>query len=117
MSPDKPQVTRADADNVVQKLRDLRESLPAGEQLVLDNVVAVFEDRVSDPQAQELLKDFPDAPELLEEVAGFQLAARPKDPAAITPTWTLTTTVTVAASHPWITCNLQAPGGAGATRG
>jgi hypothetical protein len=25
-------------------------------------------------------------------------------PVAITPTWTITTTVTVAASHPWITC-------------
>ena len=110
MSGEKPTVTRADAESVVEKIRGLRETLNPAEQLVLDNVVSVFEAKVTDPSAQELLKDFPDAPELLEEVSGFaqRLSASP-EPVAITPTWTLTTTVTVAASHPWITCALAAP--------
>jgi len=110
---DKPTVSRSDADSVVEKLRDLRKGMNPGEQLVLDNLVSFFETRVSEPGAQDLLNDFPEASGMLDEVAGFALAARPGQPdAAITPTVTITTTVTVAASHPWITCALaQKPGG------
>jgi hypothetical protein len=103
---EKPQVTRADADNVVRKLQDLRETLTPSEQLVLDNALQVFQDRVSQPEAQELLNQFPEASDLLDDVAGFAATytAIPGDSQPIGPTITLTTTVTVAASHPWITC-------------
>jgi hypothetical protein len=91
----KPTVTRADADSVVQKLEELRRGLNAKEQLVLDNVFEVVAEKFRDPSVRELMKDFPDAPELLEDVAGFRLAA-PQDPQeviVITPT---VTTITVA---------------------
>lgn len=114
MAGEKPTVTRADADSVREKLQELRSSLDPGAQLILDNVVGVFEEHVNDPKAKELLKDFPESEELLEEVSGYALAARRPEPEAAT--WTITTTVTIAASHPWITCSVKAPGGGGATR-
>lgn len=104
----KPNVTRADADSVVRQLQGLRKQLNPGEQQVLDTVLQSFAARVNEPKTQELLKDFPEAPELLEDVSAFALRAAPTQPDAITPTWTTVTIGTVAASHPWITCNIAA---------
>jgi hypothetical protein len=109
MSDTKPEVTRADADALVEKLTTFREGLNEKEQLMLDNVLAVFHERVTQPEAEDLLADFPEAADLLEEVSGFQFnagVARPgaSEPAPVAATITLTTTVTIAASHPWITC-------------
>ena len=110
MSDDKPEITRADADALVEKLRKFRDTLDESEQLMLDNVLAVFHERVTQPEAEDLLADFPEAADLLDEVSGFQFnvmefraGGTAPEPAA-TPTVTITTTVTVAASHPWITC-------------
>lgn len=104
-SKGKPSVSRDDADRVVEKLQALRQELSPSEQLVLDNIIQVFEQRVIDAQAQDLLKDFPDAPELLDEVSGFMIES---DETNVT--WTTVTITTTAASHPWITC---AAGGGG----
>lgn len=105
---------RNDADSVVRKLQNLREGLEPNEQQVLDSILVVFAEKVSQPEAQELLKDFPDAPELLDEVSGF--AARGGgmgavgspggggEAQAITPTITTITLTTTLASHPWIGC-------------
>jgi hypothetical protein len=100
---DTPQVTRTDADNVARKLQDLRATLTPSEQLVLDNVLQVFQDRVSQPEAQELLSEFPEASDLLDDVAGFAAQSAPGDSQLI-PTVTVTVTVTVAGSREWITC-------------
>lgn len=107
MSDTKPEITRADADALVEKLSEFREGLDEKEQLMLDNVLAVFHERVTQPEAEDLLADFPEAADLLEEVSGFQfneLRARQAEPVGVGPTITITTTVTIAASHPWITC-------------
>jgi len=95
----KPTVTRADAESVVQKLGEVREGLSDNEKLVLDNVIGIFAEKVREPEVQELLKDFPDAPELLEDVAGFALRAPQQPQEAIGPT---VTTVTVMTSSRWL---------------
>jgi hypothetical protein len=99
-----PEVTRQDADNVVEKLQALGESLPPSEQRVLDTLLRVFEARITEPSVQELLADFPGGPEILEDVAGFATVPEgTEDPQLITLTTTVTVT-TVYASHPWIGC-------------
>ena len=98
----RPEVSRADAEGVVEKLQALRESLSPHEQAALDAVLRVFEARVAEPSVQALLAEFPEGPELLDDVAGFATVPEGSDPQLAT--WTTVTITTVAASHPWIGC-------------
>lgn len=99
-----PQVTLADAQSVSRKLEDLHATLAPNERVVLETVLGVFQQRAGEADVQDLLKDFPDAPELLEDVAGFRLRA---DQEPVRFTDTITTAVTVAKSKPW-GCDLKA---------
>jgi hypothetical protein len=104
---DKPAITRADGEALVDKLQKFRTTLTESEQVMLDNILLVFQDRLAQPEAEELLADFPEAEELLDEVSGFRFnvlegsGGRPEPEAA---TWTTVTITTTVASHPWITC-------------
>jgi hypothetical protein len=90
-----PTVSRADAEHLVNKLQTLRGTLSAGERQALDNLLRVSGERIiTEPSAQELLADFPDGPELLEDVAGFA-GANAGEPDQITPITITVVTVTV----------------------
>ena len=67
--------SRADVERVVQQLLGLRATMSPGEQGVLDAICQPVADLLTKPEVQELLKDFPEAPDLLEEVSGFTLGA------------------------------------------
>jgi hypothetical protein len=101
MTTAQPDVLRADAESVVEKLQSLREALSPSEQHALDTILRVFEARVTEPSAQELLADFPDGPELLDDVAGFKTPEGQEPQAAPV---TVVTITTVWASHPWVGC-------------
>lgn len=102
-----PSITVADAQSVSRKLQDFRETLPPNEQAVLDALGQMLAARASEPQVQDLLKDFPDAPELLEDVSAFSLRASQQPTQAATPTTTITITITIGQSRPFL-CNLSA---------
>jgi hypothetical protein len=94
-------VSPEEAKSLSEKLKVFRETLTPGEQQALDTTLKVFEDRVSsEPRAQALLADFPESARILEDVAGFRQDAPGEDEIV----WTTVTVVTVAGSHPWITC-------------
>lgn len=101
MTNNDPKVTRAEAQQLVEKLQAFRETLSPGEKIALDSVLQVWEARISDPSVRELLAEIPDGAALLEDVAGFDYT--PEDPGFFT--ITLTTLTTTVASHPIITCS------------
>lgn len=88
-----PEVSRTDAEHFVQKLQAFREGLPDGEKRVLDGTLRVLQDRVNDPSVRDLLADFPDGPELLNDVAGFAKPVGDEQDMVITVTVTTVTVV------------------------
>lgn len=94
-------VSRDEAKSVAEKLQTFRATLSPGEQRALDTTLKVFEARVTEPSVQALLDDFPEGPQLLEDVAGFRL----EDPGGEQEiVWTTVTITSTLASHPVIGC-------------
>jgi hypothetical protein len=100
------------ARNLSQKLTKFRASLTKSEQVALDDLLQSFVIRTASssdaqgapkPAASGLIA-LPEGAQAIGELR-TQITKASKGPAVFaTPTWTLTTTTTVAASHPIITC-------------
>lgn len=86
--------TREEAERLVSKLGEFRSTLPDGEQRVLDATLLALDIRLKTPEVQDLLADFPDAAELLDDVAGFTHNPPTDEDNLIPTTVTVTTTAT-----------------------
>lgn len=99
-------ISHGDATSLADKLKSFSETLSTGEQDALALLLTGFQDRLDD-LPDGALADFPDAEELLSEVAGYNLSPELNAAPAATPTITTVTITTVAASHPTIGCHSE----------
>ena len=99
-------ITRQDADSLSKKMMRFREGLNDKEKVALDgllfSVSAAAQAKKPAPTGTGLVAPS-GTKEVISEIKIMEKRFK-VEPLAATPALTITTTITIAASHPWITC-------------
>jgi len=71
---EQPNISRVDAEALIDRLHALHETIPPNEQQALESFMLTVQAQFADSGLEQLLADLPDAPELLADVVGLSLS-------------------------------------------